>query len=171
MLFSASSIGMLPYLKMKVRAVEARRMIRDGYEPVLKRSRWCLLRRPANLTDHQRVKLRDALRYNLASVQAYLLKEAFQSFWEYNSPVWAGEFLDQWTQQVRRSRIEPRNKFARTMRAHRELLLNYLRARKAYFSGVIEGLNNKAKVTMSKATALHFWHDGNRDPSCAWQTT
>ena len=37
------------------------------------------------------------------------------------------------------------------MRAHRELLLNYFRARKEFSSGVIEGLNNKAKVTMRKA--------------------
>jgi len=138
-----------------VRAAEARRMVQDGYEPVLKKSRWCLLKRPTNLTDHQRVKLRDVLRYNLASVRAYLLKEAFQSFWEYDSPVWAGKFLDQWTTQVMRSRIEPMKKFARTVRTHRELLLNYFRARKAYSSGVIEGLNNKAKVCMRKAYGFH----------------
>ena len=134
-----------------VRAAEARRLVQDGYEPVLKKSRWCLLKRPENLTDHQRVKLRDVLRYNLASVRAYLLKEAFQSFWDYDSPTWAGKFLDQWTTQVMRSRIEPMKNFARTMRTHRELLLNYFRARKAFSSGVIEGLNNKAKVTMRKA--------------------
>ena len=134
-----------------VRAAEARRLVQDGYEPVLKKSRWCLLKRPENLTDHQRVKLRDVLRYNLASVRAYLLKESFQSFWDYESPTWAGKFLDQWTMQVMRSRIEPMKKFARTMRAHRELLLNYFRARKAFSSGVIEGLNNKAKVTMRKS--------------------
>ena len=134
-----------------VRAAEARRLVQDGYEPVLKKSRWCLLKHPGNLTDNQRVKLRDVLRYNLASVRAYLLKEAFHSFWDYDSPTWAGKFLDQWTEQVMRSRIEPMKKFARTIRAHRELLLNYFRARKAYSSGVIEGLNNKAKVTMRKA--------------------
>ena len=134
-----------------VRAAEARRLVQDGYEPVLKKSRWCLLKRPENLTDNQRVKLRDVLRYNLTSVRAYLLKEAFQSFWEYDSPTWAGKFLDQWTAQVMRSRIEPMKKFARTIRSHRELLLNYFRARKAFSSGVIEGLNNKAKVTMRKA--------------------
>jgi transposase len=42
-------------------------------------------------------------------------------------------------------------KFARTVRNHRELLLNYFRARKQFSSGVIEGLNNKAKVTIRKA--------------------
>jgi transposase len=135
----------------EVRAGEARKMAQDGYEPVLKKSRWCLLKRPENLTDTQRLKLREMLRYNLASVRAYLLKEDFRCFWDYDSPTWAGKFLDQWCTQVMRSRIEPMKKFARTLRAHRELLLNYFRARKAFSSGVIEGLNNKAKVTMRKA--------------------
>jgi transposase len=135
----------------EVRSAEARRMAQDGYEPVLKKSRWCLLKRRANLTDTQRLKLRDLLRYNLQSVRAYLLKEEFQQFWSYDSPTWAGKFLDQWCTQVMRSRIAPLKKFARSLRTHRELLLNYFRARKAFSSGVIEGMNNKAKVTMRKA--------------------
>lgn len=135
----------------EVRASEARRMAHDGYEPVLKKSRWCLLKRRENLTDKQQVKLRDLLRYNLKSVRAYLLKECFQQFWDYDSPTWAGKFLDQWCMEVMRSRIDPVKKFARTVRNHRELLLNYFRARKAFSSGIIEGLNNKAKVTMRKA--------------------
>ena len=134
-----------------VRAAEARRMAREGYEPLLKRSRWCLLKRPENLTDSQRLKLRDLVRYNLQSVRAYLLKEQFQQFWDYDSPIWAGKFLDQWCTQTLRSRIEPMKKFARTVRTHRELLLNYFRARKQFSSGVIEGMNNKAKVSMRKA--------------------
>ena len=50
-----------------------------------------------------------------------------------------------------RSRIEPVKKFVRTVRAHRELLLNHFRAKRQFSSGVIEGLNNKAKVTLRKA--------------------
>jgi transposase len=48
-----------------------------------------------------------------------------------------------------RSRIEPMKmkKIARTLRTHRARLLNYFKARKQFSSGVIEGLNNKAKVT------------------------
>ena len=135
----------------EVRASEARRLVKDGYEPVLKKSRWCLLKRKENLTDNQRIKLREVLSYNLQSVRGYLLKEYFQLFWDYTSPTWAGKFLDQWCNQVMRSRIEPLKKFAHTVRSHRELLLNYFRARKEFSSGVIEGLNNKAKVTMRKA--------------------
>ena len=50
-----------------------------------------------------------------------------------------------------RSRIEPMKKIARSIRQHRELILNYFRAQKLISSGVVEGLNNKAKVTMRKS--------------------
>jgi transposase len=135
----------------EVRAGESRRMAREGYAPVLKKSRWLLLKREENLKSEQRFRLRDLLRYNLKTVRAYLLKEAFQQLWDYNSPAWAGKFLDQWCRQVMRSRIEPMKKIARSMREHRELILNYFRAQKLFSSGVVEGLNNKAKVTMRRS--------------------
>src|SRR6516225_11096093 len=69
----------------EVRAGEARRLAQDGYEPVLKRTRWCVLKRKSNLTGKQRFRLRELLRYNLKTVRAYLLKEDFQQFWEYQS--------------------------------------------------------------------------------------
>ena len=134
-----------------VRAAESRKMAQDGYPPLLKKTRWCVLKRKENLTSQQKFRLRDLLRYNLQTVRAYLLKEDFQQFWEYNSPTWAGMFLDFWCQQTMRSRIEPMKKIARTLRAHRELLLNYFKARKQISSGVVEGLNNKAKVTMRRS--------------------
>jgi transposase len=134
-----------------VRAEESRRLVRDGFEPVLTKTRWCVLKRKENLTDKQRVRLRDLLKYNLQTVRAYLLKEQFQHFWSFDSPIWAGKFLDEWTTLVMRSRIEPMKKFAKTLRRHRELILNYFRAKKQFSSGVVEGLNNKVKVTMRKS--------------------
>jgi transposase len=135
----------------EVRAGESRRMLREGYMPVLKKSRWLLLKREENLKTEQRFRLRDILRYNLKTVRAYLLKEAFQQLWDYNAPYWAGEFLDEWCRQVMRSRIEPMKKIACSLRGNRELILNYFRAQKMFSSGVVEGLNNKAKLTMRKA--------------------
>ena len=134
-----------------VRAAEAKRMQRDGYEPVLRHSRWCLLKRPENLTDRQTVKLAELLRYNLQSVRAYLHREDFQRFWEYQSPVWAGRFLDEWCTRVMRSRLEPLKKVARSLRKHRALLLNWFRAKGTISAGIIEGFNNKAKLTMRKS--------------------
>jgi hypothetical protein len=70
----------------QVRGGQARRLTRDGYEPVLKRTRWCVLKRRTNLTRQQRLPLRDPLRYNLRTARAYLLNEDFQQFSEYESP-------------------------------------------------------------------------------------
>ena len=42
-----------------------------------------------NLKTEQRFRLRDLLRFNLKTVRAYLLKEAFQQLWDYGSPAWA----------------------------------------------------------------------------------
>ncbi len=78
----------------KVRAEEARELKTGGFEPVLTKTRWLLLKRPENLTENQEAKLSDLGRYNLKSVRSYLLKEDFQQFWWYISPYWAGQFLD-----------------------------------------------------------------------------
>ena len=124
---------------------------RPRFHPLLKHSRWCLLKRPENRTGKQEVKLADLLRYNLRTVRAFLLKEDFQQFWAYTSPFWAGQFMDTWCRQTMRSRIEPMKKVARMLRSHRELLLNWFRAKKQISGGIVEGFNNKANVTTRKA--------------------
>jgi transposase len=86
-----------------VRAGESRHIASEGGVPVLKKSRWLLLKREENLKTEQRFRLRDMLRYNLKTVCAYLLKEALQQLWDYNSPPWAGKLLDDWCRQVMRS--------------------------------------------------------------------
>ena len=50
-----------------------------------------------------------------------------------------------------RSRIEPMKQVAGMLRRHRELILNWFRAKKEFSSGVVEGLNAKAKLTTRKA--------------------
>ena len=135
----------------EVRAAEVKRLKRDGYEPVLRHARWCLLKRPENLTREQTVKLAELVKYNLATVRAYLLREEFQRFWGYRSAAWAGRFLKEWCTRVLRSRIEPLKKVARTLRAHEGLLLNWFRAQGTMSSGAVEGLNYNAKLTLKKA--------------------
>jgi transposase len=135
----------------EVRAAEAKRLERDDYEPVLKHSRWCLLKREENLTEKQVVKLSELLQYNLQSVRSRLMREDFQQFWEYFYPACAAKFLDQWCTRTMRSKIEPMKKVAKTLRRHRELILNWFRAEGAISAGIVEGLNNKAKLTIRKA--------------------
>ena len=135
----------------EVRASEARRLKEDGYEPLLKHSRWCLLKRTENLTENQTVKLAELLQYNLKSVRSYLLREEFQRFWEYRSPFWAAKFLDQWCRAVMRSRIGPMKKVAQSLRQHQPLILNWFVAKGTISAGKVEGLNNKVKLTMRKS--------------------
>ncbi len=134
-----------------VRAVEARKLAAQGRAPLLKQSRWCLLKRPENLTGTQRGRLRELVRCNLRTVRAYLLKEDFQHFWHFSSPTWAGKFLDHWCTAALRSRIKPMKKVALMLRRHRPLILNWFKAKGQISNGVVEGLNNKAKLTLKKS--------------------
>jgi transposase len=135
----------------QVRAQEARDLRAKGRDPILKHSRWCLLKRPENLTEKQEIKLADLVRHNLKAVRSYLLKEDFQFFWEYRSPYWAGQFMDQWCRRTMLSKIEPMKKVARMLRSHRDLLLNWFRAKKEISGAIVEGFNNRVKLTTRKA--------------------
>ena len=134
----------------QIRAQEARELAKKGY-PLLKHTRWCFLKHKENRTVDQRRRLREVLRYPLRTVRAFLLKESFHAFWSYTSPSWAGWFLDKWCLRVMRSRLAPMKRFAKTLRAHRELLLNWFKARGEIALGVVEGMNTNAKHAIRKA--------------------
>jgi transposase len=135
----------------EVRRAETKELKQGGYDPVLSKSRYCFLKRPANLTANQETKLKELLRYDLKSVRAYLLKESFDAFWQYEGPDWARWFLKKWCARAIRSRLDPMKKFVRTLRAHEDLLMNYFKAGKVYSSGVVEGLNLRVNLCMRKA--------------------
>lgn len=133
-----------------IRAKESRELQKQHRGRILKNSRWLFLKRQENLTGSQHEKLSVLLRQNLKIVRAYLMKESFQRFWDYTSRYAAGRFLDTWCDRVMRSRIGEMKKIAKSMRKHRDLLLNWFTARHASV-GAVEGLNNKAKVTTRKS--------------------
>jgi len=135
----------------EVRAAEVKALAAKGYEPVLKHSRWCLLKRVRNLTRKQSARLAELMCYSLKTIRAYLIKESFEMFWEYESYHWAGVFLDAWLKRAMRSRLEPIKKVARSIRAHQGLILNWFAAKKAFNSGIVEGLNYRIKLTIRKA--------------------
>lgn len=134
-----------------IRAQEARRLKAEGREPLLKKSRWCFLKRRFNLTQSQKGRLKELVDMNLNIVKAYLLKEQFHKFWEYNSPTWAGKFLDNWCELAEEADLEPMIKVAEMLQRHRELILNYFKAGKEFNSGIVEGLNRKINLTIRKA--------------------
>jgi transposase len=141
----------------ETRRLDAAEKRRAGDSVSLKHTRWCLLKRPANLTKKQKGRLRDLLRLNLKTARAYILKEDFNHFWTYSSPIWAGRFLDRWCEMAMRSGIEPMKAKAKMLQSHRELILNYFRAKKAFSSGVVEGLNTKVKLVTRKAFGFRMY--------------
>jgi len=118
-------------------------------EGVLTKSKYIFLKNPENLTDKQAVRLEELLQCNLRVIRAYLMKEDFERFWDYKSWYFAGRFLDEWCVRAMRSKIEPMKKFVGTIRSHRELLLNWFKS-KGMSSGIVEGFNNKVKLTVRK---------------------
>lgn len=101
-----------------------------------------------NLKENQLAKLKDLLRYNLKVVKCYLLRESFQKFWEHKSPFGAKRFLGRWTFIAMRSKVEPIKDVAKMLRRHQELILNWFRVKNRLSNGIVEGFNNKVKLTV-----------------------
>ena len=135
----------------QIRAEEARRMKSEGFQEVLKHTKYCFAKNPENLTDKQKARLEDVLQYDLKSVKAYLLKEAFQALWSYSSPHWARWYIKKWCFKAMRSKLDPIKKFAKSVRKHEPLIINYFRARKRLSSGIVEGLNRNVNLATRKA--------------------
>jgi transposase len=135
----------------QTRRAETAQLKRDGYEPILEKSRWCLLKNKRNQKTSQLAKLRELVQYNLKTVRCYLLKEAFQHFWTYKTRWGAERFLKTWTTRAMRSRLPEMKKVAKRLRRHQELLLNYFSVKERLSNGIVEGINLKAKLTMRKS--------------------
>lgn len=134
-----------------VRRADVHRLRSEGKKPILKDSRWCLLRRPKNRTPQDRIKLRDLLRCNLRTVRCTLLRWEFDHFWTYAHPTRAARFLDDWCRSVMTSRLEPLKKVARMLRRHRSYLIDFIRVKGLVPTGAVEGFNNKARVITRRA--------------------
>jgi transposase len=135
----------------EVRRAESTRLKGQPLAQRLKKMRWKLLRKGSTVRGRAKVKLEGLLASKLATGRAWDLKEAFQHFWTYRSPAWAGGFLDYWTQRAMRSRLEPLKKVARMLRSHEALILNWFKARGEIATGATEGLNNKIRVVTRRA--------------------
>jgi len=142
----------------KTRKMEVASLNLPKEDDPLHKSKWCLLKRPANLTVNQATKMKDLLKRNLQSVKAYLLKEDFQKFWSYTSAAWAEKFLDQWAYMAMRSRIAPIKKVVKTLRKYKECILNWFRTKERISNGIVEGFNGKAKLTMRKSYGFRTYN-------------
>ncbi len=143
----------------QVRRQDVKSLKQSGQNNVLLSSRWILLKRNENLNENQVSRLAEILKSNLNSVRAYLMREDFQSFWNYRSSTAALKFLKDWNARTMRSRIKPMKRITKMLRAHQSLILNWFRAEGQLSSGIVEGFNLKAKLTIRKAYGLRSLHN------------
>lgn len=140
-----------------VRREEARELKTINPE-LLKRTRYLWLKNPENLKDEERSRLGYLEKINLKSHRAWLLKEFFREFWNYTSTESAKIFLNKWFWWATHSRLKPMRDFAWMLRRHQDNILSYFQM--PITNGVVEGLNNKAKVVSHRSygfrTASNF---------------
>ena len=72
------------------------------------------------------------------------LKESFQCLWNYQYAGWAKKFLHQWFWWATHSRLKSLRDFSWMVHRHEKGILNYFKV--PISNGIVEGLNNKAKV-------------------------
>jgi len=132
----------------KVRTAEAKAM-HSRYPKVLAHTRYIFLKNPENLTEWERIKLRDLERWNLRTVRAYLLKELFNRLWSYKRKAFARRFLERWFWWATHSRLKPLRDFAWMMRRHLEGILAWFDLR--IDNGAVEAMNNNAKAISHRA--------------------
>ena len=132
----------------KVRKQETRE--RKATNPELLRdSKYLWLKNPWNLTPRQKERLGRLEKPNLKINRAYLLKESFRRFWDYQSKGWAKRFLTKWFWWATHSRLKPLRDFAWMLRRHEKNVLSYIDL--PIDNGAVEAMNNNAKAVSHRA--------------------
>jgi len=135
----------------KVRRSESYALTGPRRKERLKNTRWLLLKPYAKVRGHAREHLDRVIHSTLKTARAWALKDAFAHFWTYKHPRYAKVFLDTWITRALRSRLPPLRKFAKTLRAHEPLIMNWFTFKKAFSSAAVEGLNNKIRVVTRRS--------------------
>lgn len=120
---------------------------------VLKRSRWALLKDPVNLTEAEEAKLSDIQRGNVRLYRAYLLREQLGDILDRRQPNVVRALLLGWISWALRSRLPAFVRTAQTIREHLDEIVAYVRWRLT--NGIVEGLNNKARLLTRRAYGFH----------------
>jgi len=124
-----------------------------GDKKGLKRTRWALLKNPWNLTAFEEEKLADLQRRNQRIYRAYLLKESLVAVLDCRFVGSATRKLDEWLVWAARSKLAPFVKLAKTIRKHRDGILEYVRH--GLSNGRVEGLNGKARTITRRSYGFH----------------
>lgn len=119
----------------------------------LKHTRFALLKNPWNLSLDEKQKLADVQKNNTGLYRAYLLKESFAGILDGRQYNVVKNNLRDWIAWALRSRLPAFVKVAKTIRAHLDSIVGYVRW--GLTNGLSEGLNNKARLLTRRAYGFH----------------
>lgn len=136
----------------KVRVEEFKKAEAED-KPVLRGTRYLLLKNQENLSPEQLGRLEElrSLNQNLNTV--YVLKDDLKRLWDCEKREEATLLLVQWTRAAEESGIQPLMKFAETLNRYAYGLLNH--CDHPINNGRLEGLNNKIKVIKRRCYGFH----------------
>jgi transposase len=117
----------------------------------IKGQRYALLSRWRNLDYKGKQTLKLLFHANRRLNIAYLLQESFGQLWEYDRPVWARRFFDNWRASLRWQRLRPFERFASMVAIHWDGIEAYCHEENRVPLGLVEGLNNKFRAIQRRA--------------------
>ena len=80
-----------------------------------------------------------------------MLKKDFQRFRDYKYKKSAEKFLRKWCTRTNRTKLQPMKKVSKMLTNKSDLILNWFDTNPRLSPGIVEGFNNKAKLTIKKA--------------------
>jgi len=122
-------------------------------KPVLKGSRYLLLKNAEHLTAKERPRLKEVLQRNELLASVYLLKDYLKRLWQYKSSAWAKKFLQYWCDLAVETGSRYLRTFVKTLRKYAYGILNHCRF--PIHTSKLEGINNKIKVLKRQAYGFH----------------
>ncbi len=119
----------------------------------IKGTRWSLLKAPEKQSIEQLAKLDEVQQANRPLYRAFLLKEELRLLYQLEDRALAPEHLDAWLTWASRSRLDPFIRLARTIRRHRDGILNAIRL--GLNNGRLEGLNSRIRLISHRSFGFH----------------
>jgi transposase len=119
----------------------------------LKKARWALLKASLTLNEAEQAKIAEIQRHNTPLYRGYLLREVLGDILDRRQPNVVRALLESWISWALRSRLPAFVRTAKTIRQHLDGIVAYIRWRVT--NGLVEGLNNKARLLTRRAYGFH----------------
>jgi transposase len=124
-----------------------------GSGQMIKSTRWALLKDPAALTETQQGTLALLAKLNSPLYRGYLLKEQLRAIYAPASRPHAPALLDAWLDAAARSKLKPFVHLARTLREHKDGILNAIRL--GLSNSRLEGLASRIRLISHRSFGFH----------------